>query len=43
MTKVKEKYSLERIQKQLDDVVTKLEDIFRMMQEECEKSFEEVK
>ena len=29
------------IQKQLDDVVTKLEDIFRMMQEECEKSFEE--
>ena len=29
------------IQKQLDDVVTKLEDIFRIMQEECQKSFEE--
>ena len=29
------------IQKQLDDVVIKLEDIFRMMQEECQKSFEE--
>lgn len=29
------------IQKQLDDVVCKLEDIFRLMQEECEKTFEE--
>lgn len=29
------------IQKQLDELVTKLEDIFRMMQEECQKSFEE--
>ena len=29
------------IQKQLDEVVSRLEDIFRVMQEECEKSFEE--
>lgn len=29
------------IQKQLDDVVSKLEDIFRRMQEECDKSFAE--
>lgn len=29
------------IQKQLDELVTKLEDIFRVMQEECQKSFEE--
>ena len=29
------------IQKQLDELVTKLEDIFRMMQEECQKSFED--
>lgn len=29
------------IQKQLDELVTKLEDIFRLMQEECQKSFEE--
>lgn len=29
------------IQRQLEEVVTKLEDIFRLMQEECQKSFEE--